>query len=182
VVGRPARQPPGRVGSAGAPRLFLLPCGGIQWGEVSAMGRGEAAEKLSPEEDLRTSTKGRLSHAGISPRATMRQGVNQPCGIRGSWGCGPALPSVVTRARRRQPRRVQRDLEDGGGGAWRGAGPLRPPHVAAAAALAWGIYNPAPAAGGGGGGGGGGPRRGQGPDGAWQGGRELQVADRTGAA
>ena len=113
------------------------------------MGRGEAAEKLSPEEDPRTSTKRGLPCAGISPRTTMRQGVDQPCGIRGSWGCGPALPSVVTRARRRQPGRVQRDLEDGGRGPGRGAGPLLPPHVAAAAALAWGIYNPAPAAGGG---------------------------------
>ena len=56
-----------------------------------------------------------------------------------------------------------------------------PPHVAAAAAQAWGIYNPAPAAGGGGGGGGGGPRRGQ-ADGAWQRGRDLQVAGRTGEA
>ena len=51
-----------------------------------AMGRGEAAEKLSPEEDPRTSTKGGLPCAGISPRTTMRQGVDQPCGIRGSWG------------------------------------------------------------------------------------------------
>ena len=67
------------------------------------MGCGEAAGKLSLEEDLRTSTKGGLSRAGISSHATMRQGVNQACGIRGSWGCGPALPSVVTRARRRQP-------------------------------------------------------------------------------
>ena len=50
------------------------------------MGRGEAAEKLSPEEDPRTSTKGGLPCAGISPRTTMRQGVDQPCGIRGSWG------------------------------------------------------------------------------------------------
>ena len=146
------------------------------------MGCGEAAGKLSLEEDLRTSTKGGLSRAGISSHATMRQGVNQACGIRGSWGCGPALPSVVTRARRRQPGRVQRDLEDGGRGPGRGADPLLPPHVAAAAALAWGIYNPAPAAGGGGGGGGGGPRRGQGPDGAWQRGRDLQVAGRTGEA
>ena len=137
------------------------------------MRRGEAAEKLSPEEDLRTSTKGGSSRDGISPRATMRQGVNEPCGIRGSWGCGPALPSVVTRARRRQPGRAQRDLEDGGGGHWRGAGPLRPPHVVAAAAPA-GSTTLRRAAGGGGGGGGGGPRRGQGPDGAWQRGRELQ--------
>ncbi len=114
------------------------------------MGCGEAAGKLSLEEDLRTSTKGGLSRPGISSHATMRQGVNQPCGIRGSWGCGPALPSVVTRARRRQPGQVQRDLEDGGRGPGRGAGPLLPPHVAAAAALAWGIYNPAQAAGGGG--------------------------------
>ena len=58
------------------------------------MGCGEAAGKLSLEEDLRTSTKGGLSRPGISSHATMRQGVNQPCGIRGSWGCGPALPSV----------------------------------------------------------------------------------------
>ena len=50
------------------------------------MGRGEAAEKLSPEEDPRTSTKRGLPCAGISPRTTMRQGVDQPCGIRGSWG------------------------------------------------------------------------------------------------
>ena len=91
------------------------------------MGCGEAAGKPSLEEDLRTSTKGGLSRAGISSHATMRHGVNQPCGIRGSWGCGPALPSVVTRARRRQPGRVQRDLEDGGRGPGRGAGPLLPP-------------------------------------------------------
>ena len=91
------------------------------------MRRGEAAEKLSPEEDLRTSTKGGSSRDGISPRATMRQGVNEPCGIRGSWGCGPALPSVVTRARRRQPGRAQRDLEDGGGGHWRGLVHCGPP-------------------------------------------------------
>jgi hypothetical protein len=75
-----------------------------------------------------------------------------------------------------------------GSGGWRtrtrqgGWSTAAPPHVAAAAALAWGIYNPAPAAGGGGGGGGGGPRRGQGPDGAWQRGREPQVAGRTGEA
>ena len=50
------------------------------------MGRGEAAEKLSPEEDPRTSTKRGLPCAGISPRTTMRQGVDLPCGIRGSWG------------------------------------------------------------------------------------------------
>jgi hypothetical protein len=85
------------------------------------MGRGEAAEKLSPEEDPRTSTKGGLPCAGISPRTTMRQGVDQPCGIRGSWG-------------------------------------IYNPQNIAAIALAWGIYNSAPALGGGGGGGGGGPR------------------------
>ena len=55
-------------------------------GAVSAMGRGEAAEKLSPEEDHRTPAKGGLSRAGVPPRATMRQGVDGPCGIRGSWG------------------------------------------------------------------------------------------------
>ena len=87
-----------------------------------AMGRGEAAEKLSPEEDPRTSTKRGLPCAGISPRTTMRQGVDQPCGIRGSWG-------------------------------------IYNPQNIAAIALAWGIYNSAPASGGGGGGGGGGPRR-----------------------
>ena len=123
------------------------------------MGRGEAAEKLSQEEDPRTSTKGGLPCAGISPRTTMRQGVDQPCGIRGSWGCGPALPSVITRPRRRRLRRKERGLEDGGGGHWRGAGPLHHPQNVAATALAWGIYNPAPASGGGGGGGGGGARR-----------------------
>ena len=85
------------------------------------MGRGEAAEKLSPEEDPRTSTKRGLPCAGISPRTTMRQGVDQPCGIRGSWG-------------------------------------IYNPQNIAAIALAWGIYNSAPALGGGGGGGGGGPR------------------------
>ena len=91
------------------------------------MGRGGAAEKLSPEEDPRTSTEGGLSRAGISPHATRRQGVDQPCGIRGSWGCGPALPSVVTRARRRQPGRAGRGLEDGGGGHWRGLVHCGPP-------------------------------------------------------
>jgi hypothetical protein len=63
---------------------------------------GETAEKLSLEEDSRTSIKGGLSRAGISPRhgprATMQQGVDQPCGIRGSWGCGPALLSPSTAA------------------------------------------------------------------------------------
>ena len=54
------------------------------------MGRGEAAEKLSPEEDPRTSTKGGLPCAGISPRTTMRQGVDQPCGIRGSAAAAAA--------------------------------------------------------------------------------------------
>ena len=86
------------------------------------MGRGEAAEKLSPEEDPLTSTKGGLQCAGISPRTTVRQGVDQPRGIRGSWG-------------------------------------IYNPKNVAAIALAWGIYNSAPASGGGGGGGGGGPRR-----------------------
>ena len=38
-------------GSAGAPRLFYSPEAEVQWGEVSAMGRGETAEKLSLEED-----------------------------------------------------------------------------------------------------------------------------------
>ncbi len=53
----------------------------------------------------------------------------------------------------------------GRGGAWRmeeedtGGGLVRcSPQNVAATALAWGIYNPAPAAGDGGGGGGGGPR------------------------
>ena len=77
----------------------------------------------------------------------------------GLLGCGPALPlSVVTRARHSQLRRVERDLEeeDPGGGPWSTAAS----HIAAAAALAWGIYSPAPAASGGGGGGSGGSHRG----------------------
>ena len=45
--------------------------------------------------------------------------------------------------------------EDTGGGLVR----CNPPQNFAATALAWGIYNPAPASGGGGGSGGGGPRR-----------------------
>jgi hypothetical protein len=57
------------------------------------MGLGETAEKFTLEEDPSTSTEGGLSCAGISSRATMRQGVDQPCWIRGSGGCGLALPS-----------------------------------------------------------------------------------------
>ena len=57
------------------------------------MGLGETAEKFTPEEDPSTSTEGGLSRVGISSRATMRQGVDQPCWIRGSGGCGPALSS-----------------------------------------------------------------------------------------
>ncbi len=56
----------------------------VQWGEVSAMGRGETAERLSLEEDSSTSIEGGLSRAGISPRAAVLLGVDQPCGIRGS--------------------------------------------------------------------------------------------------
>ncbi len=82
VVGRPARHPPGQVGVGWSSSAVLL-----QWGEVSAMGRGEAAEKLSLEEDPRTSTEGGLPRAGISPRTTMLQAVDQHCLIRGSWGC-----------------------------------------------------------------------------------------------
>ncbi len=78
-------------GSAGAPSLFYSPEAEVQWKEVYAMGRGENAEKLSLEEDSRISIEGGLSRAGISPRATMLQGVDQPCGIRGLCGCGPAL-------------------------------------------------------------------------------------------
>ena len=79
---------------------------------------------------------------GISLSATMRQGVDQPCRIRGSWGCGPA-PGGGTGGWRRKT------LE---GGLARGL-----PHDAAAvSALAWVIVKPAPEAGDGGGGGGGG--------------------------
>jgi hypothetical protein len=47
----------------------------------------------------------------------------------GLLGCGPALPlSVITRARRRQLRRVERGLEDGGGGYWGGLVHCGPPH------------------------------------------------------
>ncbi len=74
-------------GSAGAPRLFYFPEAEVQWLEVPAMGRGKTAEKLSLEEDSRTSIEGGLSRAGKSLRATMLQGVDQPCGIRGSRGC-----------------------------------------------------------------------------------------------
>ncbi len=121
VVGRPARQPPGQVGSAGAPRLFYSPEAEVQWGEVSAMGRSETAEKLLLEEDSRTSIEGGLSRAGISPRATMRQGVDQPCGIRGSWGCGPALLFPSTAAPPTSPppplwHRVSTPAACGGGG------------------------------------------------------------------
>ncbi len=91
MVGRPAWQPPGRVGVGWRPKAVLLPEADVQWGEVSAMGRSQTAEKLSLEEDSRTSIEGGLSRAGILPRATLRQGVDQPCWIRGSWGCGPAL-------------------------------------------------------------------------------------------
>ena len=87
------------------------------------MGRGETAEKLSPEEDPSTSTEGGWSRVGISPRATMRPGVDQPCGIRGSWGCGPAPPFPSPRARRRDGG----GLEVGGGGHWRGGLVRGPP-------------------------------------------------------
>ena len=84
----------------------------------------------------------RIVVCGISLRATMRQGVDQPCRIRGSWGCGPA-PGGGTGGWRRKT------LE---GGLARGL-----PHDAAAvSALAWVIVKPAPEAGDGGGGGGGG--------------------------
>ncbi len=39
-------------------RLFYSPEAEVQWGEVSAMGRGETAEKLSLEENSRTSIEG----------------------------------------------------------------------------------------------------------------------------
>ena len=120
------------------------------------MGRGEAAEKLSPEEDPRTSTKGGLPCAGISPRTTMRPTLREP-GLMG-LRTGPTL--------RRHPPTAPPPEEEGEGlGGWRrrtlegGWSTAIPPQNVAATDLAGGIYNPAPASGGGGGGGGGGPRR-----------------------
>jgi hypothetical protein len=127
------------------------------------MGLGETAENFTPEEDPSTSTEGGLSRVGMLSRATMRQGVDQPCRIRGSGGCGPALPTPSP------PAHGATSL-GGVGGNWKmeednggGAGP-RPTHLAAAAA---GLLQPRgslrlqrAAAGGGGGGGGGGPCRG----------------------
>ncbi len=53
-------------GSAGAPVLFYSP---EAESSGAASGRGEAAEKLSPEDDSepRTSTRGGLQRARISP-------------------------------------------------------------------------------------------------------------------
>ena len=91
--GRPARLPSGRVGLGWRPKaVFLTEVKSSGSGFVFWQGCGEAAEKLSPEEDHSTSANRGLSRAGESPRATM-QGVDLPCWIRGSWGCGPALPS-----------------------------------------------------------------------------------------
>ena len=84
------------------------------------MGRGEAAEKLSPEEDPRTSTKGGLPCAGISPHTTMRQGVDQPCGIRGSWGIyNPKHVAAIALAWGNSA------PASGGGGGGGGGGPRR---------------------------------------------------------
>jgi hypothetical protein len=69
------------AGSRGGKDYF--PDVNVQWGEVSAMGRGETAKKLSLQEGSLTSIEEGLSRAGISPRATMRQGVDQHCRIRG---------------------------------------------------------------------------------------------------
>ncbi len=106
----PSRQ--AEWGSAGAPRLFYSPEAEVQWAEVTDMGRVETAEKLSLEEDSRTSIEGGLSPADISPRATMRQGVGQPCqcGIRGAWGFGPTLlfPSTAASPTSPPPQRWHR--------------------------------------------------------------------------
>ncbi len=79
-------------GSAGAPRLFYPPEAEVQWGDVSVMGRCKTVEKLSLQEDSRTSFEGGLSRAGISPRATMLQEVDQPCGS-GAHGAAERLCS-----------------------------------------------------------------------------------------
>ena len=136
-------------GLAGASRLFYSPeaeSSGERfrpWGaaRLQRSSRRRRIPALLPKEDCRVLA---------SSRTTMRQGVDQPCWIRGSGGCGPALPSPSP------PAHGTTGL-GGVGGTWRmeedtggGAGP-RPTHLAAAAALAWGSFSPVPAAGGGGG-------------------------------
>ena len=177
VVGRPARQPPGR--------------GGVGWRQgcftplrQSPVGRGfnHGARRDCREVHARGGSqhfyRRRIVacwHIVTCHHAARGRSTLLDPGLRG-LRTGPILP-VAPRTRRHQPGRGGGDLEDGGG-RWRGAGP-RPPHLAAAAA---GLLQPRgslglqrAAAGGGGGGGGGGPCRGGDWEG-WQVGRKRKAA------
>ena len=128
-------------GSAGASRSFYSPEAESS-GETFRPWGAARLQRSSRWRRIPAPLPKRIAVCGISLSATMRQGVDQPCRIRGSWGCGPA-PGGGTGGWRRKT------LE---GGLARGL-----PHDAAAvSALAWFIVNPAPEAGDGGGGGGGG--------------------------
>jgi hypothetical protein len=128
-------------GSAGASRLFYSQEAESS-GETFRPWGAARLQRSSRWRRIPAPLPKRIVVCGISLRATMRQGVDQPCRIRGSWGCGPA-PGGGTGGWRRKT------LE---GGLARGL-----PHDAAAvSALAWVIVKPAPEAGDGGGGGGGG--------------------------
>ena len=106
-------------GLAGASRLFYSPeaeSSGERfrpWGAARLLrsSRRRRIPALLPKEDCRVLA---------SSRTTMRQGVDQPCWIRGSGGCGPALPSPSPPAHGTTGLGgVGGDLEDGGGH-WRG--------------------------------------------------------------
>jgi hypothetical protein len=129
VVGRPARHPPGRVGVGwpGAPRLLYS----------SAAVSSEEIFRLWARRGCREALAG-----GGFPHLHQRRIVAcwhiatchhaaEGSTLRGPrlLGCGPALTlSVVTHARRRQLRRVERGLEDGGGGYWGGLVRCGPPY------------------------------------------------------
>ncbi len=123
------------------------------------MGLGETAVKFTPEEDPSTSNEGGLSRVGISSRATMRQGVDQPCWILGSGGCRLALPSPSPPAHGATSlggMGGNKKMEEDTGGVWSAPSSPRRRRRGAPSTLRlqWA------AAGGGGGGGGGGPCRG----------------------
>ena len=95
-----------------APQGRFIPRGRVQWGDVSTMGSGEAAEKLSLEEDSCTSTKEdcRVRHIAKCHHAARGGPTLQDPGLMGLWA-GPW----------RWDWRLEE--EDSGGG----AGPRPPP-------------------------------------------------------
>ncbi len=129
MVGRPARHPPGRVGVGWRPK----PAQGCftplrQCPVRRCFGHGARRGPRGCREALAGGGFPHLHQRRIVACwhiATLHHAAGGRPTLRGPGllGCGPALPlSVVTRARRRQVRRVGKGLEDGGGGCgWGGA-------------------------------------------------------------